>query len=175
MQVYKLKVFVTDTIEFWINDRRVTRKAPGRKILLMEKTAGKPLDEKYKDSNFRVLSGGELTVEGRGEARAAAARRRDQEAEQSHRPAVPLPEPTENLLGELDLGLESYWGPTEMEMDVQIPTCEQMALDKMQKLNPDCSWKNVNVFHWIKVSESLSGGRACVRARRLSGGNGGMG
>ena len=62
-----------------------------------------------------------------------------------------LPEPTENILGDLDLGLETYWGSTEIEMNVQIPTCEQMAKEKALRLNPDCSWKNVNVFHWIKV------------------------
>ena len=79
------------------------------------------------------------------------------EAERSRGIPQPLPEQTENILGDLDLGLEAYWGSTEIEMNVQIPTCEQMAKDKAMRLNPDCSWKNVNVFHWIKVCEVLSG------------------
>jgi len=26
-----------------------------------------------------------------------------------------------------------------------------MAREKTLRLHPDCSWKNVNVYHWIKV------------------------
>ena len=151
VQVHKLKVFVTESIEYWTNDRRVTRKDPGRKILLLEKAAGKPLDKQYEASDISVLSGGELSPQERHEARIAAQRRRGYEASRTHSVPQPLPDPTDNLLGDLDLGLESYWGPTEMEMNVQIPTCEQMAKDKTLRLHPDCSWKNVNVFHWIKV------------------------
>ena len=151
VQVHKLKVFVTESIEYWTNDRRVTRKDPGRKILLLEKAAGKPLDKQYEASEINVLSGGELSPEERHEARVAAQRRRGHEASRKQSVPQPLPDPTDNLLGDLDLGLESYWGPTEMEMNVQIPTCEQMAKDKTLRLHPDCSWKNVNVFHWIKV------------------------
>lgn len=151
VQVHKLKVFVTESVEYWTNDRRVTRKDAGRKVLLLEKTAGKPLDKQYEHSEIRILSGGELSPEERHEARDAASRRRTTEAARSSTAPEPLPEPSENLLGDLDLGLETYWGSTEMELNVQIPTCEQMAKDKVLRLNPDCSWKNVNVFHWIKV------------------------
>ncbi|ORY68568.1 or S-antigen, C-terminal domain-containing protein [Pseudomassariella vexata] len=156
VQVHKLKVFVTESIEYWTNDRRVTRKDPGRKILLLEKSAGKPLDKQYENSEVRVLSGGELSPDERHEARVAAARRRTLEASKAHTIPQPLPDPSDNLLGDLDLGLESYWGSTEIEMNVQIPTCEQMAKDKSVRLNPDCSWKNVNVFHWIKIVMRIS-------------------
>ncbi|RYO89643.1 hypothetical protein DL763_005593 [Monosporascus cannonballus] len=156
VQVHKLKVFVTESIEYWTNDRRVTRKDPGRKILLLEKSAGKPLDKQYEASEIRVLSGGELSPDERHEARLAAQRRRSYEASRTHTVPQPLPDRADNLLGDLDLGLESYWGPTEMEMNVQIPTCEQMAKDKTLCLHPDCSWKNVNVFHWIKIVMRIS-------------------
>lgn len=156
VQVHKLKVFVTESIEYWTNDRRVTRKDPGRKILLLEKSAGKPLDKQYETSDLRVLSGGELSPDERDEARQAAQRRRTMEAERSHGVPQPLPDPSENLLGDLDLGLETYWGSTEIEMNVQIPTCEMMAKDKTLRLNPDCSWKNVNVYHWIKIVMRIS-------------------
>lgn len=154
VQVHKLKVFVTESAEYWTNDRRVTRKDPGRKILLLEKTAGKPLDKQYDASDLRVVSGGELEPDEREEARQTAARRRLREASRHRRGPEPLPEPTDNLLGDLDLGLETYWGSTEIEMNVQLPTCDRMARDKTLRLNPDCSWKNVNTFHWIKVSQS---------------------
>jgi hypothetical protein len=151
VQIHRLKVFVTESIEYWTNDRRVTRKDPGRKILLFEKSAGKPLDPQYEASELRVLSGGELSPGEREEARRCAERRRLIDAERTNRAPEPLPEPSENLLGDLDLGLETYWGSTEMEMNVQLPTCEMMTKDKLLRLHPDCSWKNVNVYHWIKV------------------------
>jgi arrestin-related trafficking adapter 3/6 len=149
VHIHKIKVFITESAEYWTNDRRVTRKDPGRKLLLLEKVAGKPLDKQYEASELRILSGGELSAEERAEAREAATRRRSMIPHASG--SAQLPEPTENLLGDLDLGLESYWGSTEMEMNVQLPTCEMMAKDKLLRLHPDCSWKNVNVFHWIKV------------------------
>ncbi|KAF9877981.1 hypothetical protein CkaCkLH20_04557 [Colletotrichum karsti] len=156
VQVHKLKVFVTESIEYWTNDRRVTRKDPGRKILLLEKTAGKPLDPAYASSDVRVLNGGELTPRQRREAREAAAMRRAADASRHGVMPEPLPEPVDNILGDLDLGLESYWGSTEIEMNVQLPTCDTMAKDKQLRLHPDCSWKNVNVYHWIKIVMRIS-------------------
>lgn len=156
VQVHKLKVFVTESIEYWTNDRKVTRKDPGRRILLLEKTAGKPLDKQFESSELRILSGGELSPDQRSHAREAAARRRTAEAQRNHTSPQPLPEPTENILGDLDLGLETYWGSTEMEMNVQMPTCEMMAKDKSLRLHPDCSWKNVNVYHWMKIVMRIS-------------------
>ncbi|KAJ4419053.1 hypothetical protein N0V82_005176 [Gnomoniopsis sp. IMI 355080] len=156
VQVHKVKIFVTESIEYWTNDRKVTRKDPGRKILLLEKAAGKPLDKQYQSSEFRIISGGELSPDERFQARETAARRRTIEASRSGSAPQPLPEPTENLLGDLDLGLETYWGSTEMEMSVQMPTCEMMAKDKSLRMNPDCSWKNVNVYHWMKIVMRIS-------------------
>ncbi|KAK7735334.1 hypothetical protein SLS53_007566 [Cytospora paraplurivora] len=156
VQVHKLKVFVTESIEYWTNDRKVTRKDPGRKILLLEKTAGKPLDKQFESSEVRVLSGGELTPDERDYAREAARRRRTMDAQRTHTLPEPLPEPSDNLLGDLDLGLETYWASTEMEMNVQMPTCEMMAKDKTMRLHPDCSWKNVHVYHWMKIVMRIS-------------------
>ncbi|KAK3494267.1 uncharacterized protein B0T23DRAFT_427289 [Neurospora hispaniola] len=156
VQVHKLKVFVTENIEYWTNDRHVTRKDAGRKILLLEKSAGKPLDKQYESSDFRILSGGELSPEQREEARRSAAARRMVQAARTNAPLPPLPNQTENLLGDLDLGLETFWGSTELEMNVQIPTCAMMSRDKNLRLHPDCSWKNVNVFHWIKIVMRIS-------------------
>jgi len=156
VQVHKLKVFATESIEYWTNDKRVTRKEPGRKILLLEKTAGKPLAPEYEASDLRFTRGGELTPEQRREAREAAARRRAVDAARRQVTAQPLPSPSDNLLGQLDLGLETFWGATEIEANVQIPTCEMMAKDRSLRLHPDCSWKNVNVYHWIKVVMRIS-------------------
>ncbi|EQK99148.1 arrestin domain containing protein [Ophiocordyceps sinensis CO18] len=151
VQVHKLKVYVTETIEYWTNDKRVTRKDPGRKILLLEKSAGKPLDSHWASSDMTTIRGGEPSVAERRDARQVAQLRRVIEASRTHGSPELLPEPSANLLGDLDLGLESMWGSTEIEANVQIPTCETMAKNKDLRLHADCSWKNVNVFHWIKV------------------------
>jgi len=151
IQVHKLTVFVTENIEYWTNDRHATRKAPGRKLLLLEMAAGKPLEKQFAASDVRVLCSGELEPNQGEEARRAAARRRMGEAVGSHGALASLPEPSENLLGDLDLGLESFWGSTEIEINLQLPTCKMMASDKTLRLHPNCSWKNINVFHWIKV------------------------
>jgi hypothetical protein len=151
VQVHKLKVFLTESIEYWTNDKRVTRKDPGRKILLLEKSAGKPLDPQWASSDMRTIRGGELSRDERNQARNTAARRRSMEASRNRTSPEPLPAPTDNILGDLDLGLESLWGSTEIEANVQMPTCEMMAKNKDLRLHPDCSWKNVNVYHWIKV------------------------
>ncbi|OAA63626.1 arrestin domain containing protein [Niveomyces insectorum RCEF 264] len=156
VQLHKLKVYITESAEYWTNNRRVTRKDPGRKILLFEKTAGKPLESQYAASEIRVLSGGELSPTERAEARATASRRQIIEANRLHHRPQPLPEPSDNLLGDLDLGLESYWGSTEIEMNVQLPTCAQMAKDPTLRIHPDCSWRNANVYHWIKVVMRIS-------------------
>ncbi|CAK7214913.1 hypothetical protein SCUCBS95973_002298 [Sporothrix curviconia] len=156
VQVHKLKVFVTESTEYWTNNRRVTRKDPGHKILLFEKTAGQPIDPRFAGCEIKFTSGGEPTAEDRAEARATATRRREREAERTNVPAQPLPEPTENMLGDLDLGLETLWGATELEMNVNMPTCKDMALDSAKHLHPDCSWRNATVYHWIKVVLRIS-------------------
>ncbi|CAK7272828.1 hypothetical protein SEPCBS119000_005327 [Sporothrix epigloea] len=156
VQLHKLKVLVTESTEYWTNNKHVTRKDPGHKILLFEKTAGMPIDPKYAGCDLSFTSGGEPSVEDRIEAREIAMRRREREAQQSNTPAEPLPESAENMLGDLDLGLESLWGATELEMNVNLPSCKDMALDPAKRLHPDCSWRNATVYHWIKVVLRIS-------------------
>ncbi|KAG6150223.1 hypothetical protein E4U34_001198 [Claviceps purpurea] len=156
VQLHKMKVYVTESIEYWTTDKRVTRKDPVRKILLLEKSAGKPLESNCAASEMNTLSGGELSPEGRRQAREMAILRRTREAALHGLPAEPLPEPTSNLLGDLDLGLEHMWGATEIEANVQLPTCQMMAKNKDLRLHADCSWKNVNVYHWIKIVLRIS-------------------
>ncbi|KJZ72100.1 hypothetical protein HIM_08555 [Hirsutella minnesotensis 3608] len=156
VQVHKLKVYVTESIEYWTNDKRVTRKEPGRKILLLEKSAGKPLDSTWASSDITTIRGGEPSASERRSAREVAQQRRAAEAARTRTSVDPLPEPSANILGDLELGLESIWGSTEIEANVQIPTCEMMAKNKDLRLHPDCSWKNVNVYHWIKIVMRIS-------------------
>lgn len=150
VRIHKLKVYVTENMEYFTSNRRVARRETARKILLLEKVAGKPLAKEYNASEVRVLAGGEMSTEERVQARESTMRYRERLANMQGTSAEPLPEPTENILGELDLG-EQYWGQTEIEMNVQLPTCEMIERDKSKRLVHDCTWKNVNVHHWIKV------------------------
>jgi hypothetical protein len=81
----------------------VTRKDTNRKLLLLEKAAGKPLDKRFATSDVRVLCSGELEPDQGEEARRTTARRRMREAVRSHGAPALLPEPSENLLGDLGL------------------------------------------------------------------------
>jgi hypothetical protein len=152
VQVHKIKIFVSENVEYFTNNKRVTRKDPAKKLLLLEKVAGKPLAKEYAGSEVRVLAGGEVSSDERVQARVDATRRREHVASQLGEIAEPLPEPVENLLGDIDLGLEKYWGQTEIEMLAQLPTCEMMEKERHKRLVPDTTWKCVSVHHWIKVS-----------------------
>lgn len=154
VQVHKLKVYVSENIEYFANNKKVTRRDVTRKILLVEKSAGKAIAKDYAGSEIRQRRGGEPTQEQRARNRAMAETRRRNEAQRRGVAPEPLPDVTENLLGDLDLAedLEFMIGSTEIEMDVQLPTCEIMEKDKSKRLHHDCTWKNVDVHHWIKVS-----------------------
>jgi hypothetical protein len=151
VQVHKLKVFVSECIEYNTSDKKVHRKDVTRKILLLEKSAGKPLGREYMGSEVKILRGGEPNPEERNQRRELARRRRAQEAAATGSEPVPLPEPVDNMLGDIDLGLEQFLGQTELEMYVQLPTCEMMEKDRTKRMAHDCTWKNVDVHHWIKV------------------------
>jgi hypothetical protein len=150
VRVHKLKVYVTENMEYFTNNRKVARRDVGRKILLLEKIAGKPLAQEYAASEVRVLAGGEMSPSDKANARRSTQKYRDMIANLEGTVAEPLPEAADNMLGELDLG-EQYWGQTEIEMNVQLPTCEMMEKDKSKRMVHDCTWKNANVHHWIKV------------------------
>lgn len=150
VRVHKLKVYVTENMEYFTNNRKVARRDVGRKILLLEKIAGKPLAPEYTASEVRVLAGGEMSAADKANARRSTQKYRDMIANLEGTVAEPLPEAADNMLGELDLG-EQYWGQTEIEMNVQLPTCEMMEKDKSKRMVHDCTWKNANVHHWIKV------------------------
>ena len=141
VQVYKIRVFIAESIEYYTNDRQVQRREPGRKLLLMEKTAGKPMDPSY-GAELRTTSGGEAPSYDRRGPREPSRRRGGSGSER---------EPMNNLLGPRR-GARSFLGPTELEANVQIPTCEMMRRDADMALHPDSSWKNVTVDHWVKAS-----------------------
>lgn len=135
VQCHRIKVFVTENIQYYTGNKRVHRLEPTRKIQLFEKRADGPSTSAYPGSSMRITSGGGVSYDGR-----AAAAAGDEN----------VPRDTGNLLGNLDG--EHNIGPTEMEFSVQLPSCHSMKeRDKSHKIHFDTTYHAIQVHHWIKV------------------------
>ncbi|KAF2838107.1 hypothetical protein M501DRAFT_936145 [Patellaria atrata CBS 101060] len=140
VQCHRIKVFVTENIEYFCCQKRVHRMEPTRKVLLFEKRADGPPQSTFPGSTMRITAGGGVPYD----QRAAAARGEH----------VPPTDPT-NLLGLLNS--DSNVGPTEMEFNVQLPSCMNMReKEKAHKLHFDTTYQNIQVHHWIKIVMRLS-------------------
>lgn len=135
VQCHRIKVFVTENIQYYTSNKRVHRLEPTRKIQLFEKRADGPSTSAYPGSSMRITSGGGVSYDGRA---AAAAGEEN------------VPRDLHNLLGNLDG--EHNVGPTEMEFNVQLPSCHSMKeRDKSHKIHFDTTYQAIQVHHWIKV------------------------
>lgn len=136
VQCHRIKVFVTENIQYFTNNKRVHRLEPTRKILLFEKRADSDSTSSYPGSSMRVLAGGGIPYDYR-----EAAARGDER----------VPHDSQNLLGNLDNDSGSI-GPTEMEFTVQLPSCHMMKEKvRTEHLHFDTTYSNIQVNHWIKV------------------------
>ncbi|KAL6163553.1 hypothetical protein ACJQWK_10091 [Exserohilum turcicum] len=140
VQCHRIKVFVTENVEYFCNNKRVHRMEPVRKVQLFEKRADGPPTSTFPGSTMRIVSGGGVPYD----QRAAASRGED----------VQVDDPT-NLLG--NLGGDANIGPTEMEFNVQLPSCHNLKeKDKSSRLHFDTTYQNIQVHHWIKLVMRLS-------------------
>lgn len=140
VQCHRIKVFVTENIEYFCANKRVHRMEPTRKIQLFEKRADGPATSAFPGSSMRIISGGGVPYD----MRAAAARGENVDVEDPG-----------NLLG--DLNGDVNIGPTEMEFNVQLPSCHHMKeKEKASKLHFDTTYQNIQVHHWIKIVMRLS-------------------
>lgn len=136
VQCHRIKVFVTENIQYYTSNKRVHRLEPTRKIQLFEKRADGPSTSAYPGSSMRITAGGGIPYDSR-----LAAATGDES----------VPRDTSNLLGNLDG--EHDVGPTEMEFNVQLPSCQTMKeRDKLARLHFDTTYNAIQVHHWIKVS-----------------------
>lgn len=135
VQCHRIKVLVTENIEYFCSNKRVHRMEPTRKVQLFEKRADGPPTSTFPGSTMRVTAGGGIPYD----ARARAARGEDV-----------VPSDTTNLLGNLEG--DTNVGPTEMEFNVQLPSCHAMKeRERSQRLHFDTTYQNIQVHHWIKV------------------------
>ena len=138
VQCHRIKVYVTENIEYYCNNKRVHRMEPTRKIQLLEKRAELPSASAYPGSEVRIISGGGVPFEKR---ELAASGTELINAEST------------SLLGDLDG--DHNIGPTEMEMNVQLPSCSDLKSNlKAQRLHFDTTYNDIQVHHWIKVRVS---------------------
>ncbi|PWI64422.1 hypothetical protein PCL_10490 [Purpureocillium lilacinum] len=150
-QVSMVQVFVTESIEYWTNDRRFSKSAPERKILLFETTA---------DKRWALADTASETTTGQSAGNSTVQKVETQRTAQLNHPASTartyktsknLPTSAGNLLGETEMIPKCKWSSTETHTNIQMPTCGMMAKNRNVRLNPDCNWKNVNVYHRIMV------------------------
>lgn len=135
VQCHRIKVFVTENIQYYTQNKRVHRLEPTRKVQLFEKRADGPSTSTYPGSTVRITAGGGIDYDFR-----EAAARGDENVTRDNT----------NLLG--DLEGEHNVGPTEMEFNVQLPSCHNMKeKDRVQKLHFDTTFQNIQVHHWIKA------------------------
>ncbi|KAK5527649.1 hypothetical protein LTR23_010867 [Exophiala sp. CCFEE 6169] len=141
VQCHRINVFVTENIQYFTNNKKVHRLEPTRKMQLIEKRADSTSTSSYPGSSIRVLAGGGVPYDYRGAAASG-----DEN----------IPHDTTNLLGNLDNDSGSI-GSTEMEFNVQLPSCHQMK-DKIrsEQLHFDTTYSNIQVNHWIKILMRLS-------------------
>lgn len=119
VQCHRIKVLVTENIEYFCSNKRVHRMEPTRKVQLFEKRSDGPPVSTFPGSTMRVTSGGGIPYD----ARARAARGEEV-----------VPNDTTNLLGNLEG--DTNIGPTEMEFNVQLPSCHNMKdRDRSQRLH----------------------------------------
>jgi arrestin-related trafficking adapter 3/6 len=141
VQCHRIKVFVTENIQYFTNNKKVHRLEPTRKIQLFEKRAESHSVSSYPGSSMRILAGGGVPYDYRQQAAGG-----DED----------VPHDNTNLLGNLDADSVSV-GPTEMEFNVQLPSCHQMANKlRSERLHFDTTYANIQVNHWIKVSRLSS-------------------
>ena len=138
VQCHRIKVYVAENIHYYTSNKRVHRLEPQRKIQLFEKRADGPSTSAYPGSSVRITAGGGVDYDSRD-----AAARGDEAVARD----------TTNLLGNLEGGHNV--GPTEMEFNVQLPSCHAMQERPLaHRIHFDTTYANIQVHHWIKVSES---------------------
>ncbi|KAI9753179.1 MAG: glycine cleavage system H-protein subunit [Chaenotheca gracillima] len=140
VQCHRIKVYVTENIEYYCREKRVHRLEPTRKVHLFEKRADGPSSSTFPGSSMRILAGGGVEYDYR-----QAAAQGDENVTRD----------MTNLLG--DLEGEHNVGPTEMEFSVQLPSCSSLReLSGAQRLHFDTTYQNIQVHHWIKIVMRLS-------------------
>ncbi|KAK2745248.1 hypothetical protein FQN57_003943 [Myotisia sp. PD_48] len=141
VSLHRIKVYVTESVQIWAQDRNLHQVAGRKQLLLFEKRADAPAFSAFPGSSMRIMSGGGVDWEQRD-----AGRRGEEHVINQRR---------SNLLGDFDTDFGV--GPTELEFEVQLPSCPVMKRrDDGQRLHCDSTQNNVEINHWVKIVLRLS-------------------
>ncbi|KAF8465299.1 hypothetical protein BDZ91DRAFT_659344 [Kalaharituber pfeilii] len=132
VRCHRIKIYITENIEYSCKNKKVHRIDPTKKVLLFEKRADGTTTSTFPGSWVRILSGGGVVNGG-------------------HPSPLGVNTASDNILG--DLSGEHNIGPTEMEFNVQLPGCN--AKEKVP-IHFDTTYKDIQVHHWIKIVMRLS-------------------
>jgi hypothetical protein len=137
LRCHSLQVYLTENIQFFGNGGNGYRRAPQRKIKLLEKSVESRYLGDFEEGRMDV------SVE---------------------KPAIMPQAPRTAVAVDLEKrimaitvrdtkGPGSKHGSRKIELQVQLPSCLSMRESGPgQRIHPDTQWDNVNVSHWINVS-----------------------
>jgi hypothetical protein len=182
VRLHRVKVFLTENVEYFCRDKKVHRLEPIRKLMLFERQAQKPSQEEI---NFASSSSAAFSRESTFLSSGVGV--------SGSRPPLPVssgPLPrrgppalprfgkapvkrqgsrddssTHSLLGNLEGG-DGSGAATEFEIDVPLPGCSSVRSQLETKNRPapmvpvrfhhTTIWSNIVVHHWIKIVLRIS-------------------
>ncbi len=137
LRCHSLQVYLTENIQFFGNGGNGYRRAPQRKIKLLEKS----VESRY----LGDFEEGRMDVSVEKPAIMPQAPRTAV--------AVDLEKRSMAITVRDTKGPGSKHGSRKIELQVQLPSCLSMRESGPgQRIHPDTQWDNVNVSHWINVS-----------------------
>lgn len=135
VECHRIKVQITENIQYMAANGLSQRTENPKKVLLFEKRANAESYSTYRGSSIQVTAGGGVDWD-----RREAAARGEEFINRNH----------SSLLGNLDNS--SGVGPTEMEFNVQLPSCHEMKTkNSSQRLHFDTTSDKIQISHGIKV------------------------
>jgi arrestin-related trafficking adapter 3/6 len=136
VKCHRITIYVTENIEYYCQNKKVRRTEPQRKVKLFEKRPDSAAMSLCEGSAATLIVGGGLDRE----SIAQMAGRGD------------FQNGSDSMMG----GLEREYdiGSTEMEFNIQLPSCKQS--EPKARLHFDTTNANIIVHHWIKIVLRLS-------------------
>lgn len=171
VRLHRIKIFLSQNVEYWCRDKKVHRLQPVRKLLLYEKQAQKsgenspisPLGNP--ESNFFPGTSGVGVAGPRNSPVPARGLPRLSRPQPFRRSSLRDDTSNHNLLGNLEGG-DASGVSTEFEFNVSLPGCRAVRtpLDSKNQSSPlipvrfhhGTIWPNIQVHHWIKIVLRIS-------------------
>jgi arrestin-related trafficking adapter 3/6 len=182
VRLHRIKVFLTENVEYFCRDKKVHRLEPIRKLMLFERQAQKPTQEEENDfpSSSTATFSRESTIFSSGVGVSGSRPLPVSSGPHPRRGPSSLPRfgkaptkpqsskddsSTHSLLGNLEAG-DGSGAATEFEIDVPLPGCGSVRTQLETKIRPapmvpvrfhhTTIWSHIVVHHWIKIVLRIS-------------------